>query len=71
MSTHAIVYMMETPASGLLEVCIHTSANDVPPNFTLLKIEGRDMTVPSVKADNLRKNWQARSSLEIQPASSE
>ena len=43
---HAIVYMTETPASSLLEVCVHTSANDVPPAFTLLKIEGPDIEVP-------------------------
>src|ERR1700739_2302808 len=55
---HPIVYMTETPASALLEVCVHTSANDVPPAFTLLKIEGPDIEVPSIKADNLPKNWQ-------------
>jgi RES domain-containing protein len=57
---HAIVYMTETPASALLEVCVHTSANDVPPAFTLLKIEGPDMEVPSIKADDLRRGWQAQ-----------
>jgi RES domain-containing protein len=57
---HAIVYMTETPASALLEVCVHTGANDVPPEFTLLKIEGPDMEVPSIKADDLRRSWQAQ-----------
>jgi RES domain-containing protein len=57
---HAIVYMTETPASALLEVCVHTSANDVPPAFTLLKIGGPDIEVPSIKADDLPKNWQAQ-----------
>jgi RES domain-containing protein len=57
---HAIVYMTETPASALLEVCVNISANDVPPNFTLLKIEGPQMEIPSVKADDLRRNWQAQ-----------
>jgi hypothetical protein len=46
-------------APALLEVCAHTSANDVPPEFTLLKIEGPDMEVPSIKADDLGRDWQA------------
>jgi RES domain-containing protein len=57
---HAIVYMTETPASALLEVCVHTSASDVPPKFTLLKIEGPDMEVPSIKSVDLRRNWQTQ-----------
>jgi RES domain-containing protein len=57
---HVIVYMTETPASALLEVCVHTSANDVPPEFTLLKIEGPDVEVPSIKIDGLPKDWRTR-----------
>jgi RES domain-containing protein len=57
---HAIVYMTETPASALLEVCVQTSANDVPPAFTLLKIGGPDIEVPSIEAGDLPKNWQAQ-----------
>ena len=57
---HAIVYMAETPASALLEVCVHTSANDVPPEFTLLKIEGPNLKVPSVKNDDLPEDWRTR-----------
>ena len=33
-----IVYLAETPAAPLLEACIHTSANDVPPSYTLLAV---------------------------------
>ena len=33
-----VVYLAETPAGALLEVCVHTSANDIPPNYTLLEI---------------------------------
>jgi len=44
------VYLTETPASTLLEVCVHTSANEVPREFTLLKIEGPDAAVPSIKS---------------------
>lgn len=34
-----IVYLAETPAGALLEACVHTSANDVPPNYTLLAVD--------------------------------
>ena len=57
---HAVVYLTETPASALLEVCVHTSANDVPPEFTLLKVEGPDLGVQSVKNNDLPKDWRAR-----------
>lgn len=33
-----IVYLAETPAGALLEACVHTSANDVPPSYTLLAV---------------------------------
>jgi RES domain-containing protein len=52
-----IVYLAETAAAALLEVCVHTSANDVPPEFTLLKIEGPDVAVPSINMDALPENW--------------
>src|ERR1700757_2722471 len=58
-----IVYLAETPASALLEVCVHTSANDVPPEFTLLKIEGPDLDVPSIGVDTLPDDW--RTDLEV------
>jgi hypothetical protein len=49
--------MTETPASALLE----TSANDVPPKFTLLKIEGPDMEVRlsrlTICEEAGRHNW--------------
>lgn len=55
-----IVYLAESPAAALLEVCVHTSANDVPPEFTLLKIEGPDIDVPSINFDDLSEDWRAR-----------
>ena len=58
-----IVYLAETPASALLEVCVHTSANDVPPEFTLLKIEGPDFDVLTIRIDTLPEDW--RTNLEI------
>jgi len=57
---HPIVYLAETPASALLDVCVHTSANDVPPEFTLLKIEGPDFDVPLLSVDNLPDDWRTR-----------
>lgn len=55
---HPIVYLAETPAAALLEVCVHTSANDVPPAFTLLRIEGPEIEVPSIVVDKLSPDWQ-------------
>jgi len=60
---YPIVYLAETPASALLEVCVHTSANDVPPKFTLLKIEGPGLEVPSLSVNALPDEW--RTKLEI------
>ena len=55
-----IVYLAETPAAALLEVCVHTSANDVPPEFTLLKIAGPDLDIPSITAGELARDWRLR-----------
>lgn len=55
-----IVYLAESPAAALLEVCVHTSANDVPPEFTLLKVEGPDVDVPSIRMDELPEDWRWR-----------
>lgn len=52
-----IVYLAESPAAALLEVCVHTSANDVPPSFTLLRVEGPDLRVSSVRPKDLPKAW--------------
>ncbi len=55
-----IVYLAESPASALLEVCVHTSANDVPPDFTLLKIGGPGFAFPSIAQQVLPADWRAR-----------
>lgn len=52
-----VVYLAESPASALLEVCAHTSANDVPPEFLLLRIEGPDVESSTIKLADLPKNW--------------
>lgn len=53
-----IVYLSESPASALLEVCVHTASNDVPPDFTLLRIEGPDLPIPWLTEDDLPAEWQ-------------
>jgi RES domain-containing protein len=54
---HSIVYLAGSPAAALLEVCVHTSANDAPPEFTLLKIEGPDLEVSVIRAEDLPEDW--------------
>lgn len=51
-----IVYLAESPSGALLEVCVHTATNDVPPDFTLLPIEGPERVVPSAK--EMGAGWQ-------------
>lgn len=55
-----IVYLAENPASALLEVCVHTCVNDVPPDFILLKIEGPDTEVPIIRETDLPSDWRDR-----------
>jgi len=57
---HPIVYLAATPAAALLEVCVHTTASDVPPDVTLLKIIGPDTRAPSVGLRDLPKDWRTR-----------
>jgi len=52
-----VVYLAGTPASALLEVCVHTSANDVPPEFTLLRIEGPNIKIPIIRPEKLLQDW--------------
>lgn len=55
-----VVYLSENPASALLEVCVHTAANDVPPEITLLRIEGPELEIPAIAETGLPKGWQTR-----------
>lgn len=55
-----IVYLAATPAAALLEVCAHTAGNDVPPEFTLLRIEGPDLKPPEIRLDQLPADWRQR-----------
>jgi len=53
-----IVYFAETPAGALLEVCVHTSANDIPPSYTLLEVTvGRGISLETVDVKSLPRNW--------------
>jgi RES domain-containing protein len=53
-----IVYFAKSPASALLEVCVHTSTDDAPPDFTLLRISGPDDPVLTVSPPDLPDSWQ-------------
>jgi RES domain-containing protein len=58
---HPVVYLATTPAAALLEVCVHTSANDVPPSYTLLKVSAPDdLTILQIDASQLPEDWQNR-----------
>lgn len=55
-----VVYLAGSPSAALLEVCVHTSANDVPPAFTLLKIEGPDTDAHVIRLEVLPQGWRTR-----------
>lgn len=53
-----VVYLAECPPGALLEVCVHTSLEDMPPRFTLLEVNAADSTsMETVDAAKLPKNW--------------
>jgi len=54
-----VVYLAESPAAALLEVCVHTAANDIPPSFTLLKIGGLTRSLEIVDWSRLAEDWTA------------
>ena len=54
-----VVYLSENPAAALLEVCVHTAANDIPADFTLLRIDGPELNMPTIAQTDLPENWQA------------
>jgi RES domain-containing protein len=55
-----VVYLSETPSAALLEVCVHTGADDVPPDFILLRIEGPELKIAEVRPRDLATDWQAQ-----------
>jgi RES domain-containing protein len=56
-----VVYLAESPAGALLEACVHTSANDVPPNYTLLGVEAEArVSLENLDMNILPANWTKR-----------
>jgi len=55
-----VVYLGESPSAVLLEVCVHTAANEVPASFKLLRIEGPDVEVDSLPETTLPEDWVGR-----------
>jgi RES domain-containing protein len=55
-----VVYLAGSPPAALLEVCVHTSANDMPPEFILLKIEGPETEFATVGPEDLPQDWRTR-----------
>lgn len=54
-----MIYLAESPAGALIETCVHLSANDVPPSFTLLKILGPDLAFDEIEIAGLDHDWPA------------
>src|SRR5271169_1521804 len=53
-----IVYLAESPAGALLEACVHTSANDVPPSYTLLALQVEEaISVETLDMSLLPPDW--------------
>lgn len=52
-----VVYLAGSPAGALLEVCVHTASNDVPPTYTLLRVEGPDTEFLSISEESLPPDW--------------
>jgi len=53
-----VAYLAETPAGALLESCVHTAANDVPPSYTILEITVPASTsIETVDEKSLPRGW--------------
>jgi RES domain-containing protein len=56
-----VVYLAESPAGALLEACVHSSANDVPPNYTLLGVEANArVSLERLEVSTLPADWTKR-----------
>jgi RES domain-containing protein len=55
-----VVYLAESPASALVEACVHTSASDIPPSYTLLKVVGPDLPFDEIEFSALPAGWSER-----------
>jgi len=52
-----VVYLAESPAGALLEICANAVADDIPPIFTLLKVVGPDIALQGIVLKDLPLNW--------------
>jgi RES domain-containing protein len=52
-----VVYLAESPAGALLEICANTAADDAPPVYTLLKISGPEVAITEIALKQLPPNW--------------
>jgi len=52
-----VVYLAESPAGALLEICANTVAEDVPAVFTLLKIAAPDILAEEITLIDLPQEW--------------
>jgi RES domain-containing protein len=52
-----VVYLAESPAGALLEICANTVADNIPSTFTLLKIIGPDITAEVIFLTDPPQNW--------------
>ncbi|HJW98796.1 MAG TPA: RES family NAD+ phosphorylase [Terriglobales bacterium] len=53
-----VVYLAEAPAGAVLEACVNTSANDVPPKYTLLAVRvSEQIRMEILDARGLRRDW--------------
>jgi RES domain-containing protein len=55
-----VVYLAASPAGALIEVCVHTSVNDIPSSFTLLKVLCPDLTMEEIERTKLGRDWLER-----------
>jgi hypothetical protein len=54
-----VVYLAESPAGALREVCVHTLSNDEPPTYTLLWGQRPGTEFPSISEDSLSPGLEA------------
>jgi RES domain-containing protein len=53
-----VVDLATSPAAALLEVCVHTAADDIPPGFTLIKVSvPDDLTIARIDRSDLPADW--------------
>src|ERR1700721_4406717 len=52
-----VVYLAESPAGALLEICVNSTVDDVPASFTLLNVVGPDLSVEEIALTFLPVGW--------------